>query len=293
MTLIIKIKKHKGDSITQYAIIISLIALFLVPAFVKMGETIFSIIENYTGAYEATNTEIEKNLAITDKKITSGSLKAGDLGGTPDNPQVKCVNGVCSVDFGDYVFNNLPKNFKDFVESSGFSGGTKILASMLEEIANQAEPLGDPGAIDLIKQLANQGHIIADFEKQLELAATDALNDPEANIKSSFVVPSKMLINGQYRNNFEKTYSEILERYQSLPDKENHTSLYTLIMILSDEILLYADLMAALGEEIKNKKFTEEELQKIIHPQASTITHLDSAIICATGEGEDSGYSCN
>jgi hypothetical protein len=280
-----------GNSLMQYAIIIVLIALFVVPVYIQNSQHISSIFEKYTTSYQSTAQEMQKNLVNDKSLITEGKVMPGQLGGTYKKPVVKCIENNCAVDFGDFVFNNIPKNYKEFVESSGYSGGTAILASVMEEISNQAAYIADAESLDLIKQLAMTGHQLADIERSVEEAARETIDSGDSKVKNKFIMPSQQLSNGQDRTLFEKTLNNLNEQLDSINDPERAV-IKELVNVLAFEIIHYADETAEMTNTLSNNKYTIEELEAIIASNASTITHLDSTIICISGDNVDSGEMC-
>ncbi|MEW5820084.1 MAG: hypothetical protein AB1782_07810 [Cyanobacteriota bacterium] len=285
-----------GDTLTQYAIIISLIAIFLVPSFISLSKNITKSLDDYKVVMKQTEDQMNKNLstpATKSKNSTDNNIEiaAGDLSGTPENPQIKCLDGYCSIDFGEYVFNNIPQNFKEFVETSSFSGGTSTLASMLDELIPATELISDIETANLVSQLANQGHILASFEKELENNAIELLKDSNLNPNDQFIVPANSLLNGKYRTNFNKTL-DLINTSFSYPLSDDEVKLLNIINFLSTEILNLADQMGGLGKDVKGNKFTTENLNAILHPDASNITNFDSTIICISGNNIDNGTSC-
>lgn len=291
MNILIK-RFSSGDALTQYAIIVSLIALFIIPSFFNLGKTVKNNFEHYNASINNINEEIDKNVAKKETMILNGTVEPGQLEGTVEEPIAECIDSICSIDFGEYVFNNVPENFKEFVETSGFSGGTQTLANLLDDIAEEASSITDSNTTNLIIQLAQQGHILADYEEQLEINATNLINNPTLSVKNTFVTPSKKITEGQYRNNFDKTLANINELFEE-PLTSEEQQLLQLINLLSNEITTLADTMGGMASNIKENKFTEEELEAILFPQASTITDLDSAILCINGSGEDVNSICN
>ena len=152
--------------------------------------------------------------------------------------------------------------------------------------------LTDSNKTNLIIQLAQQGHILADYEEQLELNATDLINDPTLNINNTFITPSKKITEGQYRNNFDKTLTDINELFKE-PLTPEEEQLLKIINLLGIEITNLADTMGEMASNIKGNNFTQEELEAILFPKASTLTDLDSAILCINGSGEDVNNICN
>lgn len=158
--------KSRGQNLTEFAIIMALVVIVCVAILTVFGDTIKNLISG-----SKTKVENFKPFNVTYNKDTGRrTITKGELGGTVANPVTQCNQGLCDVDYGDFVLNGIPENFGSFVESSGTSGGTETLISALEEIADQMEATNGPGAAKL-RALANYGHIISDIQKAAETKA--------------------------------------------------------------------------------------------------------------------------
>ena len=293
MIILSKYKKLNGNSLSEYILIITVLIISITPIFNEVGKTLHHLYEHYMLGLEETEQQMSDNIAKSklETHVKTKIIKPGDLGGTFDNPKVQCKNGFCTVDFGDYVLENLPEDFKEYVETSGYSGATNVLATLLDEIADEALTTTTPENADLIIQLAQEGHILASFERDLEEGAVSLIEDKSLKAQNTFVVPATSLINGKYRNDFEKTLAILRELLES-SDKIEDQRLIEMINILSEEILFLADSMASLGKGVTGNKFTEEDLERVLHPNASLVTDIDSALICISGNGNDTGIIC-
>ena len=106
--------------------------------------------------------------------------KAGDLKGTTSKPVMRCSFGSCIIDYGDFILQGVPDNFAEFVESSGSSGGTEKLLSLMEQIAEQLEKAGDDAGAAEIREMANIGHTIALMDYTVEGYANDCKSSPKS-----------------------------------------------------------------------------------------------------------------
>ncbi|MEW5819913.1 MAG: hypothetical protein AB1782_06950 [Cyanobacteriota bacterium] len=149
--------KHSGNSLAQYAIIIALVALALVPIFFVFGKTIY---DNFVHFYNVfTNKEIT---SVSTTIPNNNNLIPGSLGGTPKKPVSQCDGNICNIDFGEFVLSSVPQDFGEYVETNGNSGGTDSLLAIIEQIADQLEAKGDTAGAEDYRDLANLGHFIAD-----------------------------------------------------------------------------------------------------------------------------------
>lgn len=89
-------KRNKGASRTEYAIILAIIIMCLVPVYLFFGQ---NIVNHLTAIFYNTkeiNDNVNLNLLDNESRsIVTGSILAGDFNGTPDNPIKKCVKCNC------------------------------------------------------------------------------------------------------------------------------------------------------------------------------------------------------
>lgn len=156
-------RKHCGHSITEYSIIITLVALALVAVFYLLGAQIVSIFTSYSTSYDSMATSARLNLNDNTSPLTPGSLK-----GTNISPVMNCNAGNCAIDYGDVILTGVPEDWGGFIETAGTSGGTDKLLSLVEQLADQLENNGDSKGAAEYRDLANLGHFVASIQKQLE-----------------------------------------------------------------------------------------------------------------------------
>lgn len=175
-----------GNALTEYGIIIALIALALIPIVFFTGKYIVDCFESFYQQTKDYNETIDANqnstkttptaftssenlpAEITDNDVINGTLKAGALGGTSDKPAYKCAGDVCTIDYGEFILNGVPADFGALVQSSGTSGGTDTLAALLDQIAEQFKEEGNTDGYEDYKKLAELSHFMADVQSSYE-----------------------------------------------------------------------------------------------------------------------------
>ncbi|MEW5820363.1 MAG: hypothetical protein AB1782_09245 [Cyanobacteriota bacterium] len=218
---------NRGNALSQYSIIIALIALTLVPVFFFTGNYIFKNFEIFSNLLKGNQTEtkalITQNINdspeisesnntsehqpqinnVNNKELTGDKILSDQLGGNLDSPVIKCSNRNCSIDYGDFVLNGIPEDFGSFVEASGTSGGTEKLAAILEQIAVQLEQKGDTAGSKDFRDLANTLHIVARIDKSIE-------SDLSERIKTggSIFYPPQVKFNESDIKMLEKIYPD-------------------------------------------------------------------------------------
>lgn len=176
-------RNNSGSVLSQYAIIIALIGAVLIVAFLSIGGTITSSFTNFYNLLRANNTQtiqtadnntpmasskmipvnISSNKTIAPVFNTSSSmgLSSSIISGTASNnpvqlnsePQLNCSGSVCSIDYGDFVINGIPSNFKDYIEIQGTSGGEEKIAALMIELYNQLDETTEKPVKDALKTL--------------------------------------------------------------------------------------------------------------------------------------------
>ena len=175
-------RKLKGVSIAQYAIIIVLIALALVPVFYVVGQNLFSNFKGFNDILaEESNEQNQTTTNSLPSDTTSPDQSSTNGIASPESPIRECSGGFCTIDFGEIVLKGLPDNFPEIVETTGSSSGTEILAGLLEQINDQLEDTIPEESRQNFEDLANLGHILADFQKHIEDKAKECSTTNYAN----------------------------------------------------------------------------------------------------------------
>lgn len=295
---------NKGATLFQYAIIIALVALAIVPILLIFGGNINKILADYSGIFKTNDKMVKYNVSLSKSPtntasaststptsttgITLPGIKPGELSGTPNNPVKQCIEGLCSIDYGNFVLNNVPDDFNSFVETSGTSAGTKTIITLLEQVAQQQT---DPKTTDLIRKLANYGHQLAANEKNVEDVAQDVINNPR---EEDFFSMGMDLDGSNAYYNFEETLNLINNYYLDKTQDQNSKNVKKLVNLMANDIIRLLNNMSDRSSDISSSPQESVNLaQKILHPQTSLNTNLDSQIICTTGDGTDKGAECN
>ncbi|MEW5818621.1 MAG: hypothetical protein AB1782_00390 [Cyanobacteriota bacterium] len=170
-------RKVFGQNLTEIGILIALVALVAILAYTMLGKNINSMISK-------SETEVSNYQPFGvgyDKKDGYPVYKAGELGGSSGTPVISCTGGHCSIDYGDFILNGIPDDFGEIVETSGTSGGTEDLVSILASIGDQiTDPdSGDGDSAEDFKLIANLGHFMAAIQEQSEIAAKACASDAD------------------------------------------------------------------------------------------------------------------
>lgn len=157
--------KKQGNALSQYVIIIALVAIFLVPIFFVFGQTIVKELDNF---YLSLSGKSSLTTSTQGNTNTNGNTKLvpGSLNGTVSNPVAQCNSGTCTVDFGSYILSGIPENTNIGEETAGGYGTdqTDLYASMFDQLAQQLEATS-PVESKLLKSLADVAKTISAKEK--------------------------------------------------------------------------------------------------------------------------------
>lgn len=180
--------KSKGSALAQYGIVIALIALGCFAGYLLYGKSIQDALTKYLAGQTDLSTQMEANANIASNNVPSTPTpKAGSLGGTPTNPKEDCVNGSCTVDYGDFILNGIPEDFQEFTEAQGTSGGTDKLAAIINQMADQLEEDGQLAEAQELRNFANLLSFMADIESDYvdAIQACPSASDPRACYENS------------------------------------------------------------------------------------------------------------
>jgi len=290
--------------------------------------------------------------------------KASEDQDNNENLTVNYNEGTGTLQLGDITLTGVPDDFATYIQTAGSSGGTELLAGLINQIADQLEAEGLTEQSLEVRKLASMGHNLAtienEYEKMMNSCAgdvncaknkflSDTMTKPEGFDESFYDYKEadfkdyvgNMSVGrimycrnqgqdcGLYDDSSSTSYSELInnnsppalfiEQYLKIMDSGINEStkgiieeLYWDIGLISENVesglsyLEYGQFWQdyhdpITGEMVDSYKdlpsannFTEEDLfalYKDFYP--STLTHLDSALICASGKHEDSGTACH
>ena len=132
---------YRGNSLTQYAIIIALIALLLVPVFLILGQ---NIVNYFAGLDKGLGERKNDHTTVSNDQLPANmtNMAGGSLGGTPDKPVEKCQDNECVIDFGEFVLSGVPENFSDYVSRKKVEKAKDLLIFSDKKINEIAEMVG-------------------------------------------------------------------------------------------------------------------------------------------------------
>lgn len=131
-------EKNPGNVLAEYGIIAVLVAIVAIPAVISLSQTVVGNLQTYLNAFASNTTNVRNNAYLNShfdhqekvQKVIENSLASTDF--TKD-----CNGSSCTISVGNYVLEGIPENFNAFVETSGASGGTDKIVSLLNQISDQ------------------------------------------------------------------------------------------------------------------------------------------------------------
>lgn len=295
-------KSIAGNALAQYGIIIAIVAVAIIPAFFFLGKNIVDQLTNIGVGLETTSVvNNSTDGSIVTPKGLGDSLISDDEPGSTGDAEISCVKDNCSIDFGPYKITGIPENFGEFIETAGSSGGSIVLADLLEQIAKNPELTNEESY--LIEKLANKGHSLASIEEMIEVQAqilVDNASTPDANFEMDGDVLQARL------TEFNDLCTQVESLLASKPETKD------IVGVLAGNIVGLATDMSLAHQVAINSCVTEgscandvltgatietepynASLDDIINPEASSVSDVDSALICASGGSNDDGTKCN
>jgi hypothetical protein len=342
--------KCRGNSISQYAIIIALVALGLVPVFYILGSNITAYFDTFYKYLGGNGQDVAVSTTPDASQVDDNSSQTGDSSanttGDSNSPSMNCENFLCNIDVGPYTLQGVPQNFNDLVETSGASGGTDQLVSLIEQIASQMDAQGMSEESARVQKLASIGHNLASMQRILEDYVTTCdgnldcidnklsipLQIPEGYDTGGITFPEgssywdlceSLFDVGRARNmkdNDPTAYQKAITDYNvayhfveqfdtvmTSPGIDDTTKsvlqeLYWSIGVIAEDFdnninFLSESSTSAYYDPITGKEKgmepPEDPLGSFASYNASTITHLDSSLMCAAGDHEDTGTQCH
>lgn len=160
-------KAQAGSSIIEYILPIALIGIV-----VGLGLFYMFAEGKMTGFFSKSGNVVidSSGNATLNKNLIEETNLISDKFNLPEDGSIskECQNGVCDIDYGEFVLKGVPSNLNNYIQSNGASGGTEKMLSLLEQIAQQQLEQGHRQQAVEIMNLANSGHAIAAMEKELE-----------------------------------------------------------------------------------------------------------------------------
>lgn len=201
-------KNNIGQNLVEFAILLGFLGVGAAFTLTTMGFNVNQLFQNSSdklASYKPFGNVQSNNNTNTTTTTTTTTPPVpnapGPLGGTPDNPVKQCNASVCKVDFGEFVLDGVPDNLGEVIQTSGSSGATETLLGLVDQLITQMDGTATLDELDKVKNLANTGHLIANYEKYVEDFALNCNTTPDSyqclsdflyNGTSTYSVPSSL-----------------------------------------------------------------------------------------------------
>jgi hypothetical protein len=289
--------KNPGQSLSEYGLIGGLVALCACTALVLMGNRL-------SGLFGAMIQKPNPQAPVAIVAVPPAPLPAPE----PALPAAPGSGGVSvQLSDGSSMKLSLPSDIAQSVQTVGANGTTDLLASSLETMAGQmlADGKIDQNQANVIQQLANEAHHLANIQKTLEEDTTRNGKDTAAFKTTPVTVDGTTYANayeaalsigyndahqrGAELQRFWDLYTQVTSKTYMWPPELKEVLQYhaTAVNDLSDSMRV------AMRNMIKYHAITPAEINDQI-ADTLTKTHKQSASICTMQAGNrDTGVHCS
>lgn len=294
-----------GNTLAEYGLSLGLILVALLSSGVLLGapKDLLAFFAGTTNAMKNTSGlqvqslgSLPAGTTVPGGSSTSASPTSGvpvSASGTSAGPNN--INVTITLSSGQQVQLTMPNNLGQPVETSGANGTTTLLLSALEQLAQDMQAAGAINAVQAssLKDLANQGHRIAEIERTIEdFAAGLGPGDQMGSASIMFewmgynkdILAREVSSGGSEMRHFKQLYQDAVDQ-GALNDPAAKA--------VVEQLVSYIEL---LGNAFYDATFWADNAKELNERTAGTVsqkTDLSSSSICATGGGTDSGIQCS
>jgi hypothetical protein len=302
--------RQAGNALSEYGLIGLLVLGVALAALTGLGLNL----DDYLAGFGS---------AIVRKPIASGTNVA------PSSINTSLVpNRTPSPTFGQPQLLLNGANFKNIgmaIQTVGANGATNELLATLEKQIMQLQAAGsiDETQANLLYQLANQGHTLAEAQKTLEAAFKQGQTSvtfqgrtyPIAEFADRIALDTQASaaelreVNPAIANSILKPFAEAYQQVKTsgMPSdpaiQKTINELVYKIMVVNDTLNWTAEDVIAAGYPDPALNFADSTLDHYVRNlgeptitvesiRAASRTHKHSTQICTTGDGTDSGTQC-
>ena len=297
--------RNKGQNLMEFLIILGLVVLAGLLTLTLFGNNIKEM-------FSKSHKEYNKFEPFGNKIPQSGTI---NVKGNIDVTYKYNDKGNLDITLDGFTFKDLPADFYDLVQTAGSSGGTTVLADLIQALADQLSASGDmpEEEIQILKDMASKAKQMALIEKQIETISQGVVdfcsNQPngQACAYEDFdveafddLVTTLVGDNGHGGLNAELRDFIGTEDYVLFQEKYPQSSI--MVQLLSDEINSIANYMYINHISINDNDYDKEGLVRIFNAQdiltpgfenPDKITDIDGSLICNIGNGSYNPEACH
>lgn len=241
-------RRQKGSSLSQYGIVLGLVALAIIPVFLVFGNEIVAALTNYVNQYQNINNKMSNNANKT-PSLSMSAEASGTMGEFSGSTSSDCTDGICTIDFGNLKLTGVPQNLNNLIETSGSAAGTDSLLKLLQQIADSKEAT-DPAEAQKIESLVARGKEIMQQEQTFD----DWFNKYESSL-------------AQYKEDNEK----FQDAKKALQDKYNATCSSSSSSSYSSASSTTCTFKSSAAETAYYKELSKLEKTMVINPNKALL----------------------
>jgi hypothetical protein len=305
--------KNAGQEAVEFILITVLVFFAGLMGYFLLGEKLADYFMTDAASAQVANSKLNTiNPATTPKYSPDYQTYVEGYEANPyDIPTITTESGITNVSYGD-ISINIPADTQTSIITTGVSGTTDEITTALIQAVKKLEAMAaaDPDNMELQSlkdmgfELADKGHLIADAEEWIELAAKSKTTNAELYKPADNMIEE----GGAYHDMYSKYSNNRITDDYYLQNNQTwligtlttnttefsnlHTDLQTLASNQSDDVKNITDLIHVLSGEIieisDNVKTTAKgsvsDLDYLNKQVASKTTDLKSAIIAAAAK---------
>ncbi len=293
-----------GQSLSEYGLASFLVAIVAIPVLsvlsIQVGDTLPDLLDRIFGG-----TPPAVFAAHTEPGTAASANATGNIAHDGENVTLHLGNGR-TITIADY-----PQNIGASIETAGANGTTSRMMSSLQSLIRQLEEAGeiDRDQAGRLEKLANQGHKIAGIEAILEESVEQIVKTGSTSLlrDETFTVNGKTYwgaahLAGLVGNSIDDGQGNHLPGPEMRAFLDLHEEAKAGGALENPAVAEFVDTMVTevwhLGDRLENRvhwvdhgELSPEEFRQSV-AGTSDITHGNSAGICKSGGGKDSGTRC-
>lgn len=304
-------RKISGQNIIEFIIIVAVVVLASIMALTLLGGNInemFGKTSNTVSEFQPFGKD-----ASSKTSIELSDLKPGETATLPSGTKLsQNEDGTFNLDIDGILMENIPTDFYEVLQATGGAGGTRLLADLITQMANNLPPEIEniDETTQILLDMASKARQMASIEEQLQSLSQEVVdfckNEPNAqecyfdgHDESSMgdLVATLAGDDGNGGLTLELINMAKDDKYKTFA--ESYPAASTFIDVLRSEISAIARQV-----EIDDRSMHDGDgdyirifnAQNILTPgfeNASNVTNLDSELICQVGNGNYDPEGCN
>lgn len=299
--------KNRGQNLMEFGIIIAVIAIASILVLTVLGSNINSLFSSSKESVDQFQ-PFGKGTASTIPGSNNPILIEGDKISYDEN-------GNLTIKLDDLEISNIPGDFYQVLQTAGSSGGTKVLADVISELADYLAASGKMPEEDVqvLQDMASKANQMADIEAQIEELSRGVIeycatqpNGQACNYTDYYTNGGPELVTQLAGEDGNGGLNEEFRTFINSPDfdtfKQTYPETAILIELLHDEISAIAYAVEINDRSLGDNGYMEDGKVRIFNAldivtpgfdNPSKITDIDGALICQVGNGSYNPDNCD